>query len=49
LAEATKNNIQTAWYAHYFKPKTLQEKYQFGYWIKYFIDCELKNRPKSAK
>lgn len=39
---AEKNGISTAWYAFWKSPRTLQEKYDYAYWLNYYIYNDLR-------
>ncbi len=47
--EAAKvSNVNYKWYAQIMHPKSLNEKYRFGYWMQFYIFTELYNRAETT-
>jgi hypothetical protein len=44
---AKKHKLNTDWYAFYKKPNSLNEKYQYGYWLSFYIYQDLRHQAKS--
>ena len=34
---AKSNSINYKWYSHWLNPKSLEEKYRFGYWVQFYL------------
>ncbi|MEZ4911648.1 MAG: hypothetical protein R2774_12405 [Saprospiraceae bacterium] len=47
LKIAKKWNINTEWYAIFLHPKSLQEKYNYGFWLSYYIYKDLMSFAKN--
>lgn len=43
IAVAQKMGISTAWYAFYKHPRSLFERYQYGYWLNFYIYKDLRH------
>jgi hypothetical protein len=37
IAIAEKNGLSTGWYAYWKNPRTLQEKYDYAWWLSFYI------------
>ncbi|MRX47915.1 hypothetical protein [Pedobacter puniceum] len=48
LEVAKKHNLNTDWYAFYKKPNSVNEKYQYGYWLGFYIYQDLRHAAKAA-
>jgi hypothetical protein len=52
---ARKQGLNTGWYAFWMKPRTMQERYDYGYWLNFYIYHDLrylatiKNNPAMVK
>ncbi|WP_290795821.1 hypothetical protein [Flavihumibacter sp. UBA7668] len=46
---AEKWKLTTSWYAFYKNPKSLQEKYQYGYWLQFYIYRDLREKASREK
>lgn len=43
IAIAEKHGISTDWYNFYKKPKSLQQKYEYGYWLTFYLYRDLRD------
>jgi hypothetical protein len=48
LEIAKKHKLNTDWYAFYKKPNSLNEKYQYGYWLGFYIYQDLRYEAKAS-
>lgn len=48
LKAAEISNINYKWYAQLMHPKSLNEKYRFGYWLQFYIFTDLYNRAENT-
>ena len=46
LLVAKENKLNTGWYAFYQKPMSLHQKYEFGYWLSFYIYQDLRYEAK---
>jgi hypothetical protein len=46
---ATEQGINTGWYAFWLNPRTMQEKYDYGYWLGFYIYHDLRHLAKVSK
>lgn len=46
LQVAKENKLNTGWYAFYQKPMSLHQKYEFGYWLSFYIYQDLRYEAK---
>lgn len=52
IEAAKKYGINYKWYAPFLHPKSLNEKYQFGYWVQFYLFfdfCELAKKTKNKE
>lgn len=47
ISIAEKNGVGTSWYAFWKNPRTLQEKYDYAYWLNFYIYHDLRQVAKS--
>lgn len=45
---ATKYHINTKWYAFFFHPGSINEKYQYGYWLQFYLFSDLYQMAEST-
>ncbi|MCG6186184.1 hypothetical protein [Maribellus maritimus] len=48
IEAARVSNINYKWYAQLMHPKSLNEKYRFGYWLQFYIFTDLYNRAEET-
>lgn len=46
LATAKQNKIETSWYNFYLQPHSIQEKYNFGYWLAFYLYQDMRYAAK---
>ncbi len=44
IAVAEKAGLSTAWYSFYKKPLSMHQRYEFGYWLSFYIYHDLRDR-----
>jgi hypothetical protein len=42
LSYAKKQQLNTQWYAFYQKPKSMHQKYEYGFWLSFYIYQDLR-------
>ena len=42
-------NLNTGWYAHMMHPKSLREKYNYGYWLSFYLFSDMVNYAETKK
>ncbi len=46
---AEKNRLNTGWYSNLMNPKSLREKYHYGYWLNFYLYLDLRHLGEMRK